>query len=150
LAITLVLRILASLLVSRPEPITAPTQPTTFAAFDADSRDARHDESSVAPMKAVLDAGALVAIDQRDRHVGAMLALLQHQGVPLHTSVAAVAQVWRDGREQALLARVLAGVKVVGLSPGTRGRSASSWRRRVRAASSTPTSRCSLAMEIVS
>ena len=69
-------------------------------------------------MKVVLDAGALVAIDKRDRHVGAMLHLLQAQGVPLHTSVAVVAQVWRDGRKQALLARLLAGVKVVGLSPG--------------------------------
>ena len=69
-------------------------------------------------MKVVLDAGALVAIDKRDRHVGAMLHLLQAQGVPLHTSVAVVAQVWRDGRKQALLARVLAGVKVVGLAPG--------------------------------
>jgi len=47
-----------------------------------------------------------------------MLRLLQSQGVPLHTSVAAVAQVWRDGRKQALLARVLAGVKLVGLAPG--------------------------------
>lgn len=62
-------------------------------------------------MKAVLDAGALVAVDKRDRYVGAMLQLLQVQGVPLHTSVVAVAQVWRDGRNQALLARVLAGVK---------------------------------------
>lgn len=69
-------------------------------------------------MKVVLDAGALVAIDKRDRPVGAMLHLLQTQGVPLHTSVAAVAQVWRDGRKQALLARILAGVKVVGLSTG--------------------------------
>lgn len=69
-------------------------------------------------MKVVLDAGALVAVDKRDRHVGAMLHLLEAQGVPVHTSVAAVAQVWRDGRRQALLARLLAGVKVVGLSPG--------------------------------
>jgi len=69
-------------------------------------------------MKVVLDTGAFVAIDKRDRHVGAMLELLQTQGVPLHTSIAAVAQVWRDGRKQALLARVLAGVKIVGLSPG--------------------------------
>lgn len=69
-------------------------------------------------MKVVLDAGALVAIDKRDRRVGAMLQLLETQGVPLHTSVAAVAQVWRDGRKQALLARVLAGVKLVGLGPG--------------------------------
>jgi len=69
-------------------------------------------------MKVVLDAGALVAIDKRNRHVGAMLALLQSRGVPVHTSVVAAAQVWRDGRKQALLARVLAGVKVVGVSPG--------------------------------
>ncbi len=69
-------------------------------------------------MKVVLDAGALVAIEKRDRHVGAMLQLFHDQGVPLQTSVAAVAQVWRDGRKQALLARVLAGVKVVGLSSG--------------------------------
>lgn len=69
-------------------------------------------------MKAVLDAGALVAVDKRDRRVRAMLQLLHAQGVPLYTSVAAVAQVWRDGRKQALLARVLAGVKIVGLAPG--------------------------------
>lgn len=69
-------------------------------------------------MRAVLDAGALVAIDRRDRRVGAMLQVLQSQGVPLLTSVAAVAQVWRDGRKQALLVRVLAGCKVVGLMPG--------------------------------
>lgn len=69
-------------------------------------------------MKVVLDAGALVAIDKRNRHVGAMLEVLQARGVPVHTSVVAVAQVWRDGRKQALLARVLAGVKVVGVSPG--------------------------------
>jgi hypothetical protein len=68
-------------------------------------------------MKAVLDAGALVAIDRRDRRVGAMLHLLNAQGLPLHTSAGAVAQVWRDGRRQALLSRVLAGVRVVGISP---------------------------------
>ena len=69
-------------------------------------------------MKVVLDAGALVAVDKRDRRVGAMLHVLQAQGVAVHTSVAAVAQVWRNGRKQALLARVLAGVRIVGLLPG--------------------------------
>jgi len=69
-------------------------------------------------MKVILDAGALVAIDKRDRRVGAMLQLLHAQGVPLQTSVAAAAQVWRHGPTQALLARVLAGVNVVGISPG--------------------------------
>lgn len=61
-------------------------------------------------MTAVLDAGALIAIDRRDRTVGAMLRVLQSEGVPVHTSAAAVAQVWRDGSRQANLERVLPGV----------------------------------------
>lgn len=69
-------------------------------------------------MKVVLDAGAWVAIEKRDRRVGAMLKLLQARAVPIQTSSIVVAQVWRDGRKQALIARVLAGVKVVGLTPG--------------------------------
>lgn len=69
-------------------------------------------------MKVVLDTGALVAIEKRDRNVGAMLQVLESRGVPVRTSAAVVAQVWRDGRKQALLARVLAGVKVIGLTPG--------------------------------
>lgn len=63
-------------------------------------------------MKAVLDAGALVAIDRRDRTVGAELRVLQQQGTPVRTSAAVVGQVWRDGRKQANLARVLAGVGI--------------------------------------
>ncbi|MHB1446352.1 MAG: hypothetical protein ACYCTI_02795 [Acidimicrobiales bacterium] len=61
-------------------------------------------------MKAVLDAGALIAIDRRDRRVGAMLRVLQQDGTPVFTSAGALAQVWRDGRRQANLARVLPGV----------------------------------------
>lgn len=63
-------------------------------------------------MKAVLDAGALVAVDRRDRLMGAQLRVLQQQGTPLRASSAVVGQVWRDGRKQANLARVLAGVGV--------------------------------------
>ncbi|MBO0807194.1 MAG: hypothetical protein J2P32_02695 [Actinobacteria bacterium] len=63
-------------------------------------------------MKAVLDAGALIAIDRRDRGMGAKLRVLQRRGTPLRTSAAVVGQVWRDGRRQANLARVLAGVGV--------------------------------------
>lgn len=63
-------------------------------------------------MSAVLDAGALVAVDKRDRVVGAMLRVLQRDGVPVLTSAGAVAQVWRDGRRQANLARVLPGIDV--------------------------------------
>jgi hypothetical protein len=61
-------------------------------------------------MRAVLDAGALVAVDRRDRAVGAQLRVLQQQGTPLRVSAAVVGQVWRDGRRQGNLARVLAGV----------------------------------------
>jgi hypothetical protein len=66
-------------------------------------------------VSAVLDSGALIAIDKRDRKVGAMLRVLQRAGVPLHTSAAVVAQVWRDGRRQVDLARVLPGVAVTAL-----------------------------------
>jgi hypothetical protein len=61
-------------------------------------------------MKAVLDAGALVAVDRRDRMIGARLRVLQQQGTPVRVSSAVVGQVWRDGHRQANLARVLAGV----------------------------------------
>jgi hypothetical protein len=66
-------------------------------------------------MTTVLDAGALVAIDRRDRRVGAMLRVLQQEHAPVRTSAGAVAQVWRHGARQANLARILAGVAVVDL-----------------------------------
>jgi hypothetical protein len=68
-------------------------------------------------MKAVLDAGALVAVDRRDRAVGAQLRVLQQQGTPLRVSAAVVGQVWRNGRKQANLARVLAGTGTEALGP---------------------------------
>ena len=67
-------------------------------------------------MKAVLDAGALIAVDHRDRAVGAELRVLQRQGTPVRTSAAVVGQVWRDGSRQANLARVLSGVGIEPLS----------------------------------
>lgn len=67
-------------------------------------------------MKAVLDAGALVAVDRRDRMIGAQLRVLQRQGTPIRVSSAVVGQVWRDGQGQANLARVLAGVGIEALS----------------------------------
>lgn len=63
-------------------------------------------------MKAVLDAGALVAVERRDRRIGALLRVLQQRRVPLWTSAAVLAQVWRDGARQATLARLLQGVGV--------------------------------------
>jgi hypothetical protein len=69
-------------------------------------------------VKAVLDAGALVAVDRRDRLVGAQLRVLQQQRTPLRASSAVVGQVWRDGSKQANLARVLAGVGIEPLASG--------------------------------
>jgi hypothetical protein len=66
-------------------------------------------------VKAVLDAGALVAVDRRDRMVGAQLRVLQQRGTPLRASAAVVGQVWRDGRRQANLARLLGGVGIEAL-----------------------------------
>ena len=63
-------------------------------------------------MRAILDAGALVAVDRRDRVLGAQLRVLQRQGAPLRASAAVVGQVWRDGGVQVNLARVLAGVGI--------------------------------------
>lgn len=75
-------------------------------------------------MRAVLlDAGALVAIDRRDRRVGSMLRVVQEARLPVRTSAAVVAQVWRNGGRQANLARVLAGVEVRSLD-GRDGRRA--------------------------
>jgi hypothetical protein len=69
-------------------------------------------------VRAVLDAGAFVAVEKRDRSLGAMLRVLQQRRVPVATSSAVVAQVWRDGRKQVLLARLLSGVDVRALAPG--------------------------------
>lgn len=66
-------------------------------------------------MSAVLDSGALIGIDKRDRKIGAMLRLLQREGVPVRTSAGVVAQIWRGGRTQANLARVLPGLDVAAL-----------------------------------
>jgi hypothetical protein len=58
----------------------------------------------------VLDAGALLAIDRRNRRVGALLRLAQQERIEVRTSPAAVAQVWRHGARQAQLVRILAGM----------------------------------------
>ena len=63
-------------------------------------------------MAVVLDAGALIAVERRDASVGALLRVAQRDRVPVRTSAAVIAQVWRDGASQAQLARVLAGLEV--------------------------------------
>lgn len=66
-------------------------------------------------MALVLDAGALIAIERRDRNVIARLVAAHEAVEPVRTSAAVVAQVWRDGTRQATLARVLRGVEEVGI-----------------------------------
>jgi hypothetical protein len=68
-------------------------------------------------MKAVLDAGAFLAVEKRDRRIRALLRVLQEKEVDLLTSAAVVAQVWRDGRRQARVAQLLGGVGVRALAP---------------------------------
>jgi hypothetical protein len=68
-------------------------------------------------MRAVLDAGAFVAVEKRDRAIRALLHVLQEREVDLLTSSAVVALVWRDGRKQARLAQLLGGVGVRALGP---------------------------------
>ena len=48
--------------------------------------------------------------------MGAQLRILQQQGTPIRVSSAVVGQVWRDGRKQANLARVLRGVGLEALA----------------------------------
>jgi predicted nucleic acid-binding protein len=66
-------------------------------------------------MALLLDAGALIAVDKRDRKMRARLSVALEEGLPVRTGATVVAQVWRDGARQANLARVLAGVDVLPL-----------------------------------
>ncbi|HMD46799.1 MAG TPA: hypothetical protein VKG43_11600 [Acidimicrobiales bacterium] len=70
-------------------------------------------------MTLVLDAGVLIALDRRDRRIGALLRVAQRDEIAVTTSAAVVAQVWRSGSRQANLARVLAGVDVASLDGPT-------------------------------
>ena len=54
-----------------------------------------------------LDAGALIAIERSDRRLLRLLELTNERGLALDVPVGVLAQVWRGGRRQALLARFL-------------------------------------------
>jgi len=56
---------------------------------------------------AVLDAGALVEFERNNRRVVAIVARALDLDDPLVVPAGVVAQVWRDGRRQARLARLL-------------------------------------------
>jgi hypothetical protein len=61
-------------------------------------------------MTIVLDTGALLALEWRNRSILARLRAAQRAGVPVVTSAGAVAQAWRGGPRQAVLAHQLAGI----------------------------------------
>ncbi|HEY6559936.1 MAG TPA: hypothetical protein VI072_21780 [Polyangiaceae bacterium] len=54
-----------------------------------------------------LDAGALIAFDRNDRRVVALIARALEHRLALAVPAGVVGQVWRDGRRQARLARLL-------------------------------------------
>lgn len=54
-----------------------------------------------------LDAGALIAFERNDRRVVALLVRALHHGCTLVVPAGVVGQVWRDGRKQVRLARLL-------------------------------------------
>lgn len=62
-------------------------------------------------MALILDAGALIAIERRDRATIARLVRAHEDIEPVLTSAAVVAQVIRNPARQETLQRVLAGIK---------------------------------------
>lgn len=60
------------------------------------------------PRPVVLDAGAFIAFERNDKRVRTLIELsVKHRGA-LHAPASVVAQVWRDGRRQARIARLIA------------------------------------------
>jgi hypothetical protein len=64
----------------------------------------------------VLDAGALIGWDRRDRGVSKRLVEFLDRELPVLVPAGALAQAWRDGRTQVLLTRLLA-LDEVGVVP---------------------------------
>jgi hypothetical protein len=59
-----------------------------------------------------LDAGALIAFERADRRITLLLGLALRDRLEIVVPAGVVAQVWRDGRRQARLARLLAADEV--------------------------------------
>lgn len=59
-----------------------------------------------------LDAGALIAFERNERRMIALLARALEHELELTVPAGVIAQVWRDGRRQARLARLLASPEV--------------------------------------
>jgi hypothetical protein len=59
-----------------------------------------------------LDAGALIAFERGDRQILLLVQRTRQRGETLAIPAGVVGQVWRDGRKQANLARLLASESV--------------------------------------
>lgn len=59
------------------------------------------------PRALVLDTGALIAIERRDRGVAALVATANRNDLHVVAPAGALARAWRGGRRQALLARAI-------------------------------------------
>lgn len=55
----------------------------------------------------ILDAGALVAHERRDRRLAALMEVAAQHRIEMILPSAVLAQVWRDGARQAILSRML-------------------------------------------
>jgi hypothetical protein len=60
----------------------------------------------------LLDAGAFVAFEKGDVRVRARLAAAHRLGIEVATTAPVIGQIWRDGRRQALIARLIAATHV--------------------------------------
>lgn len=60
-----------------------------------------------------LDAGALIGWERRSLRVRALIDVARRRDLPIVVPAGALAQVWRDGARQALLARLLAAPPVL-------------------------------------
>jgi predicted nucleic acid-binding protein len=59
------------------------------------------------PRALVLDTGALIAIERRDRRVAALIATANRNDLTVVAPAGVLAQAWRGATRQALLARAL-------------------------------------------
>ena len=63
-------------------------------------------------MTLVLDAGALIAVERRDRDTVAVIEAARLDGRVVVVPAGVVAQIWRDGSRQAIVARLLGATEV--------------------------------------
>lgn len=59
-----------------------------------------------------LDRGALIAFERNDRTVVALIARSLHHKLSMAVPAGVIGQVWRDGRRQARLARLLSAAEL--------------------------------------